>query len=262
MRSVFMVIGNVLTAQPLQMSLMERNDMIQHLPAAAAHPSLGDSVLPGTPDARPNRLDPARLQKLTHLAAALGVAVESEIAVGTGPRQGLPPWLYDPIAGRVRGGIEVKEAAPLMFDDEAAIKPLAPQGGHREEVERRPHRAVIVQEGQPTLGLLAVPSPLQTLQITRDGGLGDLESELKQLAMHAGCAPRRIFRFQAADQLADFRADLRTSALSGAATQTPKQPEAQAMPGHPRVCRDEEQGIRSVGPPTAECPPEQSIQGS
>jgi hypothetical protein len=76
MRSVFMVIGNVLTAQPQQMSLMERNDMIQHLSAAAAHPSLGDSVLPGTPDARPNRLDPARLQKLTHLAAEFGVAVE------------------------------------------------------------------------------------------------------------------------------------------------------------------------------------------
>ena len=76
LRSVFMVIIDVLTAQPLQMSLMERNDMIQHLSAAAAHPSLGDSVLPGTPDARPNRLDPARLQKLTHLAAEFGVAIE------------------------------------------------------------------------------------------------------------------------------------------------------------------------------------------
>ena len=44
MRSVLMVIVNVLMAKPQQMSLMERNDMIQHLSAAAAHPSLGDSV--------------------------------------------------------------------------------------------------------------------------------------------------------------------------------------------------------------------------
>ena len=107
MRSVFMVIGNVLTAQPQQMSLMERNDMIQHLSAAAAHPSLGDSVLPGTPDARPNRLDPARLQKLTHLAAEFGVAVEQDIPVWAGPRQGLPQLLYDPIGRWVRRSIEV-----------------------------------------------------------------------------------------------------------------------------------------------------------
>jgi len=170
--------------------------------------------------------------------------------------------LYDPIAGRVRGGIEVKDAVPLMFDDEEAIKHPEPQRGHREEVERRHHLTVIVKEGQPTLGLLAVRSPFQTLQITRDGGFGDLESELKQLAMDAGCPPRRIFRFQAADQLADFLADFRPSALPGAATQTPKQPEAKAMPGHHGVRLHEEQGIRPVRPPTAECHPEQSIQVS
>ena len=32
--------------------------------------------------------------------------------------------------------------------------------------------------------------------------------------------------------MTDFLADFRTSALPGAATQTPKQPEAKAMPGH------------------------------
>jgi hypothetical protein len=71
-----MVITDVLTAKPQQMSLMKRNDMIQHLSAAAAHPSLCDSVLLGTPDARNNSLDPTRFQELTHLAAELGIAVE------------------------------------------------------------------------------------------------------------------------------------------------------------------------------------------
>jgi hypothetical protein len=176
------------------MSLMERNDVIQHLSSAAAHPSLGDSVLPGTPETRPNRLDPARLQKLTHFAAEFGVAVEQDIAVRTGPRQGLPQLLNDPIAGWVRRGIEVKDAATLMFDDEEAIEHLERQRRHREEVERRHHLAVIVKEGQPTLGPLTVRPPFQTLQITRDGGLGDLESELKQLAMDAGCPPTTDFQ--------------------------------------------------------------------
>ena len=97
-----MVIGNVLTAQPQQMSLMERNDVIQHLAAAAAYPPLGDSVLPRTPEARPNRLEPARLQERTYLAAEFGVAVEQDIAVWTGPRQGLPQLSYDLIARWMR----------------------------------------------------------------------------------------------------------------------------------------------------------------
>ena len=82
-----------------------------------------------------------------------------------------------------------------MFDDEEAIEHAERQRRHREEVERRHHLAVIVKEGQPTLGLLAVRPPFQTLQITRDRGLGNLESELKQLAMDAGCPPRRISDF-------------------------------------------------------------------
>src|SRR5262249_25457213 len=73
---VLMVIGYVLTAKPQQTSLVERNDMIQHLATAAAHPSPGDSVLPRTPHARPNSLNPARLQKVIHLAAEQGVAIE------------------------------------------------------------------------------------------------------------------------------------------------------------------------------------------
>jgi hypothetical protein len=121
---------------------------------------------------------------------------------------------------------------------------------------------MIVKEGQPTLGLLAVRPPFQTLQITRNGGLGNLESELKQLAMDAGCPPRWIFRFHAADQLADLLAYFRTSNLSGTGTQPPEEPEAKAMPGHHGVRLDEEQGIRPVGPPTVESHPEQPIQVS
>jgi len=35
-------------------------------------------------------------------------------AVGMAARQHIPQLLYDPIAGRVRRGIEMKDATPLM----------------------------------------------------------------------------------------------------------------------------------------------------
>ena len=72
----------------------------------------------------------------------------------------------------------------------------------------------------------------------------------------------RIFRFHAANQLADYLADLRTSGRLGRGAQSPKQPEAKAMPGHHGVRLDDQQGIRSVRPPTAERRPEQSVQVS
>ena len=57
--------------------------------------------------------------------------------------------------------------------------------------------------------------------------------------MDAGCTPGRIFRFHAADQLAEFLVDLRPAERSGGA-QSPKQPEAEAMPGHYGVRLDDE----------------------
>jgi hypothetical protein len=46
--AVFMMVGDVLGKQPLQVPLVESNHMVEQLAAAAAHPALGDTILPGT----------------------------------------------------------------------------------------------------------------------------------------------------------------------------------------------------------------------
>lgn len=74
--SVLMVVGHVLTANPPQMLLVQRDDGIQHLAAAAAHPAFRYSVLPRASDARADGLNLARLQERQHIAAELGVTVE------------------------------------------------------------------------------------------------------------------------------------------------------------------------------------------
>ena len=43
-----MVIREVLSEEPLQVSLVQRNDLIEEFAAAASHPALRDSVLRGT----------------------------------------------------------------------------------------------------------------------------------------------------------------------------------------------------------------------
>src|ERR1700746_3735995 len=53
MRAVFVVIANVFKQQTLEMSLVYRNDVIQQVPSAAFHPTLGNAILPRTFERRP-----------------------------------------------------------------------------------------------------------------------------------------------------------------------------------------------------------------
>jgi hypothetical protein len=94
--SVFVVIGDVFTPKSPEMSIVERDDVIEHFAASAADPAFRHSVLPRAPNTRANRFQDTRLQKLEDIAAELGVTVEQDVPVRTGKRQSLAQLLYDP----------------------------------------------------------------------------------------------------------------------------------------------------------------------
>ena len=48
MRAILVMVGDVLGKEPLQMPLVQSNDMVEQLAATAPHSALGDSILPGT----------------------------------------------------------------------------------------------------------------------------------------------------------------------------------------------------------------------
>ena len=56
MSSVVVIIANIFEAEPFQMSLVQRDHVIQHLTAYAPHPSFRDSVLPRTVNTRADQL--------------------------------------------------------------------------------------------------------------------------------------------------------------------------------------------------------------
>jgi hypothetical protein len=120
--SVIVIIGQILTPQSSQMLLIEGNDMIKYLAASTADPALRDSVLPRAPNTRANRLDAACLEEFPYIPAELGVMVEQDIPVAARKRQSLPQLLHDPIAGGMRGGIEMQDSPSTMFDDKEAVE--------------------------------------------------------------------------------------------------------------------------------------------
>jgi hypothetical protein len=46
--AVFVVVANVVSKKLLQMALVESDDVVEQIIAAASHPALSNSVLPGT----------------------------------------------------------------------------------------------------------------------------------------------------------------------------------------------------------------------
>src|SRR5262249_1120005 len=60
MRAVFVVVADVVGEEPPEMVFVHRDDVIQEIPSAAFHPSLGHPVLPRTLERRSDRTHPQR----------------------------------------------------------------------------------------------------------------------------------------------------------------------------------------------------------
>jgi hypothetical protein len=65
---VDVMVVHVIAEQPEEMRFIQRDHMIQQLPAATSDPAFGDSVLPRCPRARLLGLQPGRLQERLDVA--------------------------------------------------------------------------------------------------------------------------------------------------------------------------------------------------
>ena len=147
MSTVLVIVGQVFVCKPFQMSLIQRDHVTRHLPATTFNPAFRDSVLPWTPDACANGFNAARLQELDDITAEFGVPVQYHVALGTGQRERLSQLLYDPLARRVRRGVEVQNTAAAVLNYKQAIQHAKSQCGDSKEIKRRDHLAMVVQEG-------------------------------------------------------------------------------------------------------------------
>src|ERR1035438_796063 len=75
-RSVVVIIGNVLREESLQMTLIQRDYVVEQVAAAASDPTLGDAILPGTLNRGADRCHVQRANRRWHSQAVLRVMVE------------------------------------------------------------------------------------------------------------------------------------------------------------------------------------------
>src|SRR5207253_9518060 len=75
-RSVFVIVGDVIREKSLQMSLVQRDCVVEQLTATAPNPALSHSILPRASNRRAHRRDLHRFDGGRHGASVLRVVIE------------------------------------------------------------------------------------------------------------------------------------------------------------------------------------------
>src|SRR5215472_5962436 len=146
--AVFVMVGDVLGEQPLQVPLVESNHMVQQLAAAAPDPTFGDhhscqglSNEVGTSFILRDRM--AARTSVPYFASRSWM--RNLGAASNGKR--LPQLLDDPTAGRMLRDVEMQDTPAIVTDDKEAVEDAEADRGHGEEVHGRNRFPVIPKKG-------------------------------------------------------------------------------------------------------------------
>ncbi len=98
-------------------------------------------------------------------------------------------------------------------------------------------------------------------EILRDRRLGEVESEIQELAVNPWSSPGWIRSMHLDDQLSDFGCDRRPARRLRSALPTPVEAEALAVPAEDGLRLDEDESLAPSGPDPGEVGPQESIGG-
>ena len=132
------------------MAFIQRNDMVEDLPAGTSDPAFGDSILPGSLYARPFRLQARGLQECDHFGVELRIVIQNDVTIRLLSGECLAKLLDYPISRWMGSDIAVQNLPTLMINHEEAIQQLESDRRYGEEIERHNHFAMVVQQRQPT----------------------------------------------------------------------------------------------------------------
>jgi hypothetical protein len=259
MRSVLVVVVDVVVHQALQMSLVENDHMIEQFSAAAPHESLRNTVLPGTLKAGSFGLDAEGPDILNNLFIEVLGAVEDQMARCGIVGKSFTHLLDHPGTCWVPGYIEVQNPAPIVRNDEEAVEHAEHECGYSEEIHGGEDFSVVAEKNHPSpcgLGISrGLPHPAE------NGPLGDLKTKHPQFPVNAWRTPGWVFRNHANNELAQFPANTSSSSpVSMPRDPRPIQLEPCSMPTNNGFRLDEDQCPLPSWPEPPQHHPEQSVR--
>ena len=237
---------------------MEHEHMVQALAPDRTNHALDVGPLPGGSRGAPHFLD----AHVSHLSpegiAEDSIAVSQQIARKLIKGERFSQLLSGPLRGGVGGHVAVENAPAVMSQHQKHVKNLEANSGHSKEVDRDQLLGVILQERAPGLRRRLAAAH----HVFADAGFADVDAELEQLTVNAGCTPTRILTAHPADQIANL---VRNDGASRSATldlPSPEKAEARTMPGKDRLALNDGQRRAPAAPDARQPDPEEAVEGS
>jgi hypothetical protein len=81
MSPVLLVIRDVFSQEPAKMAFIQRDDMVEDLPASTSDPAFRDSILPRSLYARSFRLQTRGLQERDHFSIELRIVIQNDVTI-------------------------------------------------------------------------------------------------------------------------------------------------------------------------------------
>jgi len=213
------VVDLVLGQDGAQVRLAEDQHAVEELAAQGAEEAFAGRVHPGSLDGGPHDPGAGGLEDGVEGPGEVRSAVADQEPEALGPlpegKDEVAGLLHGPLAGGIRGDAAQVHPAGAVLDEHQDVQPFQQHGVHVEEINGQDPGGLGVQELPPGRARAArrridVRSPQDFI----DGGRGDRDAELGQLAVDPAVAPQRVLLRQADGEATDTRDRRRAAGLA------------------------------------------------
>ena len=251
-RSVGVVIGDVLAQDSSRMLLVPHHHMVEALAAKGADDALAVGV---HFRCSPRSLDLFRAETrhpTGELEAEGFIAISDDESRCGVPREGVDELLAQPEGGRIRGHGGSDDPPSLEVQDDEDVQHLEADGRYGEDVDADDGLGVITQERPPALATRLHGLGSDPLEVSGDGPFAESEAQLDELAMDPGRSPGRVLSGHLSDEATDVGPGRGPSAP---ALPGPEDPKGLPVPRDHRLRFDDDEGVLPSAPSFhAECP--------
>ena len=145
------IIPDVRRKNPLEMTYVEDDDMVETLVTDGADATLEIGWLPRRWWGNEHLRDAEDLQPAAESFTVAGIGIAHQITGSRVKREGLNQLPRSPLGGRVSSDVKVQDLASLMPEHEEHMEDLKCHGRYGEEIDRSEVPDGIVEERPPSL---------------------------------------------------------------------------------------------------------------
>ncbi len=131
------------------MAVVDDDDVVEAFSSYGTDQALNIRVLPGRARGCEHFFDAEAAHSVAELSAVDVIAVAEQVPRSCVEREGLHDLLGSPLAGGIRGHVEVQNPASMMGEDQEDEQHLEADGGDSEEIDGYQVLDVVIQERSP-----------------------------------------------------------------------------------------------------------------